>query len=260
MPSPIQLLCSGESSGAGTNHRDPLARSHQWRFGANPIFAEGMLDDGFLDHLDGDRRFVDSQDAGGFARRGTNTTGEFRKIVGGMQHTDSFAPAVAIDQIVPIRNHVVQWAAGMAERNAAIHAARALRANLVLGKFLIDLEPVVHAFDDRTARRSFSRVFQETGCFTHAPPRDVAGLGVGGSGLARQPAQFPALVCIRAGTLLRISGAFRASVPVSICRAGWLSIPHAWRSGRERFVGLDRKWVPGRHSIYCRARSRTLRS
>src|SRR5580693_1458097 len=175
MPSPIQLLCSGESSGTGTNYRDPLARSHQWRFGANPIFAEGMLDDGFLDHLDGDRRFVDSQDAGGFARRGTNTAGEFRKIVGGMQHTDSFAPAVAVDQIVPIRNDVVQWAAGVAERHAAIHAARALRANLFFGEIEVDLGPIVEAFGNRPARGRFARVLEEARSLTHAPPLCEAG-------------------------------------------------------------------------------------
>ena len=34
----------------------------------------------------------------------------------------------AIDEIVPVRNDVVHRAAGVAERHAAIHAARALRA------------------------------------------------------------------------------------------------------------------------------------
>ena len=43
-------------------------------------------------------------------------------------------PAVAIDQIVPVGNDVVHRAAGVAERHAAIHAARALRADLLLGE------------------------------------------------------------------------------------------------------------------------------
>src|ERR1700683_4872956 len=110
----------------------------------------------------------------------------------------------------------------MAERNAAIHTARALRAHLFVGKFLVDLEPVVDALYHGTARRSFARVFEKAGCFTHERP-PLAGLGAGDWGLGRtQPvASSLELVCIRAGKLLRISEAFRASVPESICRAGW---------------------------------------
>ena len=57
---------------------------------------------------------------------------------------DGFFPAAVIHQIVPVRNDVVDRASGVAERHAAIHAARALWAQFFFGKILIDLEPVVH--------------------------------------------------------------------------------------------------------------------
>ena len=64
----------------------------------------------------------------GFARRRTDASGELREVVGGVQTADRFLPAAAIDQIVPVGNDVGERAAGVAERHAAIHAARALRA------------------------------------------------------------------------------------------------------------------------------------
>jgi hypothetical protein len=39
---------------------------------------------------------------------------------------ERFAPVAAIDQVVPVRDDVVHRAAVVAERNAAVHAARAL--------------------------------------------------------------------------------------------------------------------------------------
>ncbi len=118
----------------------------------DPALLEGAVDDVLFDLLDGHRRLVDPQHASGFARRGADAAGEFGKIIGGVQQPDGFAPAAAIDQIVPVGNDVVDRAARVAERHAAIHAARALRADLLLGKIEVDLKPVVDALGDRTAR------------------------------------------------------------------------------------------------------------
>ena len=95
---------------------------------------------------------IDAQHAGGFARRGANASGEFREIIGGVQLADRFFPAAAIDQIVPVGNDVVDRTSGVTERNTAIHAARALLAELFFGEILIDLEPVVDALGDGTPR------------------------------------------------------------------------------------------------------------
>mgnify|MGYP001410881785 CR=1 FL=1 len=112
-----------------------------------------MIDDAALDYLDGDRRFVDAQHARGFTRRGADAPGEFGKVVRGMKHANGFFPAVAVNQIVPIRNDVVHRAARVAEGNAAIHAARALVADLLFGEIQVDFEIVVDALGDGTAGR-----------------------------------------------------------------------------------------------------------
>ena len=43
-------------------------------------------------------------------------------------------------------------------------------AQLLFGKILIDLEPVVHALGDRTPRGKFAAVLHEAGGLTHAAP------------------------------------------------------------------------------------------
>ena len=59
----------------------------------------------------------------------------------------------------------------MAERHAAIHAARTLRAQLLFRKILIDLKPIVHPLGDGTTSRSFSRMLHESRRLTHGAPR-----------------------------------------------------------------------------------------
>ena len=63
----------------------------------NAAFFEGAIDDGLLDLLDGDRRLVDAEHAGGFARRGADAAGEFGEIVGGVQ-TAGWLPASGRDR------------------------------------------------------------------------------------------------------------------------------------------------------------------
>ena len=94
-----------------------------------------------------------------FARRRADPAGEFGKIVGLMQPLQRFLPETAIDQIVPLGNQIIDRAArghaadqlaGMAKRNAAIHAARALLAQLRFGKMLVKLVPIFHPLQRRT--------------------------------------------------------------------------------------------------------------
>ena len=84
-----------------------------------------------LDQLDRHRRLIDAQHAGSFARRRADAAGELRKIVGRMQTADRALPAAVIHEVVPVRDQVVDRAAGVAERHAAIHAASALLALLL---------------------------------------------------------------------------------------------------------------------------------
>src|SRR5258708_7720778 len=115
----------------------------------------------------------------------------------------------------------------MAERHAAIHAARTLRTNLLVGEILIDLEPVVDSLDDGPACWCFAGVLQEAGGLTHAPPPAAGPQAEGREPAGTAPfAWHPALVCTRAETLSRISAASGASAPVSTSRADWRWLPH----------------------------------
>src|SRR5271169_4229773 len=129
-----QLLRGGKPRGTGAHHGHALAGPGGGRLGPDPTLPERVIDDGLLNLLDGYRRLVDAEHAGGLARGRANTAGEFRKIVGRMQHADGFAPAAAINQIVPVGNDIVQRTAGVAKRHAAVHAPRALFAKLLFWK------------------------------------------------------------------------------------------------------------------------------
>jgi len=84
-----------------------------------------------------------------------------------MKHADGVFPTALVDQVVPIRNDITHWAAGVAKGNAAIHAARGLRLNAGVSKRLVDLEEIVEAIGDRTPRRHLARVFFEASYLAH---------------------------------------------------------------------------------------------
>ena len=94
------------------------------RRGANPALLERPLDDRQLDVLDRHRIVVDAEDARAFARRRAQPAGEVREVVGRVQAIARRLPAVPVDEIVPVRNLVAERAALVAERDAAVHAAR----------------------------------------------------------------------------------------------------------------------------------------
>ena len=111
------------------------------RLRRDPAFLPTVVDDGALDVLDRDRRLVDAEHARAFARRGANAAGELGEIIRLVQALERFFPQAAIDEIVPFGDEIVDRAAaghaaderaGVAERNAAIHAARALLAEFFL--------------------------------------------------------------------------------------------------------------------------------
>ena len=106
---------------------------------------ETALDNVFFDLLDRDRRLIDAEHACRFAGCGADAAGELGEIIGRVQLPNRFFPASAIDQIVPVGNEIIDRAAGVAERYAAIHAACALACKLFFGEIQINLEPVVDA-------------------------------------------------------------------------------------------------------------------
>src|SRR5687768_9501158 len=128
----IQLLRGSHSCWTGSDHSHALSSAFQRRLRLDPAHLPRVVDDAALDYFNGDRRLIDPEHARGLTRRWTDAPGELRKVVGGVQHADGILPAVAVNQIVPVGNDVVQRTAGMTEGNAAVHAAGTLRAYFLL--------------------------------------------------------------------------------------------------------------------------------
>ena len=154
-----ELLRGGEASGAGADDGNFFSGARFRGFGANPPFEESSLDNVFFVLLDGDWRRVDAENARGFAGGGADAAGEFGKIISRVQSAHGFAPAVAIDQVVPVGDEVVERAAGVAEGDAAIHAAGGLGFDFRVGEVLVDFEIVVDAVRDGAAGGDFAFVF-----------------------------------------------------------------------------------------------------
>ena len=140
-----QLLGGGEARRARADDGDLLAGLALGRLRRHPAFLEGPVGDGALDGLDGDRVVVDVERAGRLARRRAHAPRHLREVVGGVQVERRRLPAVAEDEIVPVRDLVVHRTAGVAVGDAAIHAARRLLLQLVLGQRLHELLPMLHA-------------------------------------------------------------------------------------------------------------------
>jgi len=76
-------------------------------------------------------------------------------------------PVVAVHEVVPLGNEVPERATGVTERNAAVHAPRALRAHLLRRKVFVDLLPVRDPDRDRPPLRQLPVVLHEPGRLTH---------------------------------------------------------------------------------------------
>ena len=122
-----QLLRAREPRGAGTDdcHAPAAARASGLR--DDPALVPGAVHDRDLDLLDRHCvALVDLEDARGLARRGAETARELGEVVRPVELLDRLAPAVAVDEVVPLRDQVAERAAVVAERHPALHAARAL--------------------------------------------------------------------------------------------------------------------------------------
>ena len=150
------------------------------RLGDDPALLEALVDDRALDALDRHRRLVDAEHARPFARRRADAAGELGEVVGLVQPVERLAPEAAIDEVVPLGDQVVDRAARrpcrdqrarVAERNAAVHAARALLLQRRLGQVLVELVPVARraACGSRAHGGSSVRsILHEAGRLAHA--------------------------------------------------------------------------------------------
>ncbi len=160
--------------------------------GSDPALFEGTLDDRQLDLFDRDRVGVDVEHASGLARRRAEFAGELGKIVRRMQPFGGLLPVVAVDEVVPLRDQVAERAAGLAEGNPAIHAARRLALDQLGRRREIDLVPVPQPLRHRSSRRQLAINFQESAWISHSAPRQ---------GLSPPVAAYPARDGIRGASL-----------------------------------------------------------
>ena len=170
MPGARQLLRRRHAGRAGADHGDLPAGLANGGLRLHPTHFPGLVDDRVLNRLDADRVVVDVQRTGRFTRRRTDAAGELGEVVGRMQHLAGLAPVlrgVPKHKIIPVRNDVVDRAAAHAERDAAVHAARALHLGLVIGQVQDELVVVGQPLGYRQAAFRQPRVFEEPGDFAH---------------------------------------------------------------------------------------------
>ncbi len=142
-----ELLGRRETRRPRADHRHLLAGLHRGGLGHHPAHAPGLVGDRLFDGLDRDRLVLEVEGAGLLAGRGADAAGEFRKVVGGVQVARRLLPVRVEDEVVPVGDLVVDRAArrAVAERDAAIHAARRLLLQVVLVERQGEFEEVAHA-------------------------------------------------------------------------------------------------------------------
>src|SRR5207245_6334568 len=133
----------GHAGGARADDRHALAglpRRHQR---PDPPLVPRVVDDVLLDVLDRHRVVVDVEDARLLARGWADAAGELGEVVRRVEPIDRLAPAAAVHEVVPVGDDVPERAALVAEGDPAIHAARALTLEDVIGRALLELAPVL---------------------------------------------------------------------------------------------------------------------
>ena len=164
VPCAVQLVRRGEPCGARAHHSHllPGSRSRLTRRFTQPSSnARSMIATSTALIVTGSSLIPSTHDPSQGA--GTQPPGELGEVIGRVQPVDRGLPAVAIDQIVPVGNQVPERAALMAERHAAVHAARGLLLQFGLLVREIDFPPVVHALLDG-ARRVLLAVNLDEAC------------------------------------------------------------------------------------------------
>ena len=160
-PARVSCCAAASPDGPGTDHRHPLAGPHRRWLGHDPALVPRPVDDRHLDLLDRHRIGVDAEHAGGLARRRAQAAGELGEVVRRVQALHRIAPMVAVDEVVPVGDEVAEWAAVVAERDAAVHAATGLVFELLAAERLVHLLPVAQPDRDRTPYRRLPIPLQE---------------------------------------------------------------------------------------------------
>ena len=173
---PGELLGGGEPGGPGPDHGDllPGPRGRPGRPRRHPSLGPRPVDDLDFDLLDRHRVGVDAEHARALARRRAQPAGELGEVVGGVQPLGRLPPVLPPDQVVPLRDQVPQRAAGVAERDAAVHAAAGLALQRGGAELGVHLAPVLDPHVHRAAGGRLPLRGQESLRVSHARPHPCA--------------------------------------------------------------------------------------
>ena len=135
-----------------------------------PAVFPAFVDDEMFNRFDADRIAVDAKRACRFTRRRADAAGKFRKIVGRMKIIQRFLVIAPVYQVIPVRDDIVDRAAAVAERDAAIHASRALDLCFII--FQMELKFLVMLLARLRRFTCFLQALelQKAGYFSHVFP------------------------------------------------------------------------------------------
>src|SRR5262249_11094415 len=162
-----ELLRAGEAGGTRADDGDAFAGFRRRRLRLDPAVLVRLVDDRALDRLDGDRVVLEVESARRLARRRADAAGEFREIIGRVQVARGLLPVAGVDEVVPVGDLVVDRAAGVTIRDAALHAARRLVARLLRRQRDDELAPVFDALLDRRVVAVVALELQKTRNLAH---------------------------------------------------------------------------------------------
>src|SRR5919112_2466240 len=169
VPGPVELLRSREPRGPAPDDSNfpPGTLLRRCRPGDDPSLLEGLVDDGELYLLYSHGFVVDGEDAGGLARSRAEHPRELGEVVGLVQAVYGLLPVLAVDEVVPVGDQISQGTAGVAEGHAAVHTARGLPPELLVGHRPVDVAGVLDALLDGPLGGRFAPDFEESFGISH---------------------------------------------------------------------------------------------
>ena len=176
----VQVLGHRQARGAAADDGHALAGAGRGRGGVEPALGVARLYDGVLVLPDGDAAAGHiAAGAGGFAEGRVDPARELRETIGSPQTAERQLPLALIHEVVPLRDEVVQGAAGghaadhhacLTEGDAAVHAACRLRLLLLPGEPDVKFVEILDALQRRNIRAGLARVIHKTSEFCHDVP------------------------------------------------------------------------------------------
>ena len=172
----VQLIGYGETGRTGTDDRHTLTGADLRDTWLHVALLERRFDDVELVVVRRHRRVIETLDAGLLAERRADTARELREVIRLQKTAQCVGDVAVVDLIVPLRTEIVERAArehtrqlhtGLAERNAAVHAARALLPTLLLREGDVKFFKVFDTLLYRNVFIFFSRIIEKSCYLTH---------------------------------------------------------------------------------------------